>query len=451
MDKREPDNHTGDDARRVRETRGTCPVCFEIVPACVILKEGAVYLEKNCPEHGSHRVLLSNHGDYYLPLMEAYFDLLPESLPQRDYILRLTGRCNMDCPICLASANRYEEQDLPLEQIRDFLRGRRRLKLDLMGAEPTEREDLETIIREIKQGSHIAALHTNGLRIADPTYLERLVAAGLDEVHLQMDGFDEQADRVLRGRSTVKQKKQALAALERFDLATDLVVTLLKGVNEDQMAPVLDYAARHPFIKEVFFLGCRQLGGAAQGYEDRCLVPDEVIDLLEARTNGKVNREDLRVFQKLYFAVLSIFRVRKCFYIHHYLVLRHRDGYRPVSQDMDLPYLEVRLDRFRVLRKKRARRAVPYLLVHIVRSILRRRGYSLLFHGAGLGLMMLLGFNLKRLRRRLILLGFITACDPWIHDEQVALNCGKGEVATDVGVHEAGADANVKRERLHRK
>jgi hypothetical protein len=33
----------------------------------------------------------------------------------------------------------------------------------------------------------------------------------------------------------------------------------------------------------------------------------------------------------------------------------------------------------------------------------------------------------------------------------VASNCGKGELARDIGLHEAGSDANVARERLHRR
>jgi len=94
-------------------------------------------------------------------------------------------------------------------------------------------------------------------------------------------------------------------------------------------------------------------------------------------------------------------------------------------------------------------RGTAYLGFSSVVAILRKRGLPLLVDGAVLSLMLLLGFDLSRLKRRVILIGFITACDPWIHDQQIAANCGKGEVATDIGVHDAGADANVARERLH--
>ena len=56
------------------------------------------------------------------------------------------------------------------------------------------------------------------------------------------------------------------------------------------------------------------------------------------------------------------------------------------------------------------------------------------------------GMNLRHVPRRFLLVGFITACDPWNFDAQVAVNCGKGELSADGGFVESGAVANVRRE-----
>lgn len=439
------------DERVLRRTRGTCPVCVEMVPARVVEVSGTITLVKTCETHGEHRVLLSRRPDYFAPLMAYYFDVMPESLPQRDYILRLTHRCNMQCPICLASSDEFPERDLRIDEVRALLAGRRRVKLDLMGAEPTLWPDLVPLIREAHAAGHITALHTNGLTIAREEDLRRLVDAGLDEVHLQFDGFSDEQDRVLRGRPMAEVRRQVLEGLERHQVATDLVVTLLDGVNLDQMMPILDFAAEHPFVKEVFYLGCRRLGRATSQFADQSLPPDLVIDEAEQRSHGVINRDDLRAFNKLYFAMLCIFRLRKCFYIHHYMVLREGKTYRPVSAYIDLPYLEPHLDRFRELHGKSRLGAIAYLLPHIGLAIARKGGHPLLLHGAILPVLLKVGFNLSRLKSRIILLGFISACDPWMHDEQIAANCGKGELATDLGLNQAGADANVLRERLHRR
>jgi molybdenum cofactor biosynthesis enzyme MoaA len=422
----------------------------QTVPARVIVEGGHVFLEKSCPAHGVERALLSRHPDYYRKLLDFYFDALPRSLPQRDYILRLTGRCNLQCPICLADANDFPEADFTLDDLTAFLRGRRKLKLDLMGAEPTLHPQLVEMIRLAERLGHITALHTNGLAIQDRAYLDGLLAAGLREVHLQCDGFDDEHDRVIRDRPMTAAKREALAALEARGVATDLVVTIVRGVNESAMRPMLDYAAQHEFVKEVFYLGCRRLGRATEAFAERSYAPDELIDVLEQQTGGRVRRADLLTFQKLYFSLLALLGVRKCFYIHHYLALRTRDGWRPVADFADLAYLAPRLDRFRALFRRWGRWAAPYLLFHGAVSVLKRGGFALAGEAARLLGLLALGFDLSRVRRRSILLGFITACDPWLHDVQVAANCGKGEASTDLGVREAGADANVERERRHR-
>jgi len=437
-------------SRTLRETSGTCPRCIRVVPAEIVEDNGRVFIEKHCPSHGSIRALISVSPEYYEELSRYYFSVMGESLPQRDYILRLTGRCNMNCPICLAYANDHTEEDLPGSEIRQLTEQGRRVKLDLMGAEPTLRPDLADIIREANGSGHITALHTNGIKLGDRDYCKTLVDAGLDEVHLQFDGFSDAHDMKIRGRRMIEHKRRVLAVLEEFNLATDLVVTIARGSNEDEMLKVLDYAAAHSFVKEVFYLGCRRLGRATDDFADQCLVPDEVLAILEEKSSGRISRDDLRVFQKLYFALLAVFRVRKCFYIHHYMVVRSRDGWEPISRRIDLPWLERRLDRFPGFFNISRLLGAAYLGLSAALAVLRRGSFRLLVDGGVLALMLALGFDLSRMKRRHILLGFITACDPWIYDEEVSANCGKGEVSTDLGRYESGADANIARERLHR-
>lgn len=436
-------------SRILRRNRGTCPICIEMVEAQIVEDDGKIYMEKICPEHGLNRALISVAPEYFKDLANFFFDVLPESLPQRDYILRLTGRCNMKCPICLASANEYEEQDLPLETIRKLMSRGKRIKLDLMGAEPTLRKDLVDILREAHEKGHITALHTNGIRLGEEGYLKSLVEAGLDEVHLQFDGFNNEHDLNIRGQDMSTHKARALELLEKHDVATDLVVTIVQDSNEDDMVKVLDYASTKAFIKEVFYLGCRPLGRATEDFADRSLMPDQVLDILEQKTGGRVNRDDVRIFQKLYFAMIAVFKVRKCFYIHHYLLHRRKGNWVPISEEMDLEYLEPRLERFRRLFKRSRLLAAGYLGLHTVFSIIKRGRFRPVWDGMILTLMLMLGFDLSRLKSRPILLGFITACDPWIFAEEISGNCGKGEISTDLGHHESGALANVSRERLH--
>lgn len=427
-------------------TASLCPRCLRRIEAHLLVREGNVLLEKHCNEHGTTTALLSRHPDYFLPLRRFYFALNRGSYPQKDFIVHLTDRCNMACPICLAEAGQRHTEDYPTEDLLGFLRGKRGCKIDLMGAEPTTRAELPELIRRILRSGNLAALHTNGIRLADPAYCRTLRRAGLREVHLQFDGFDDRVNRCLRGGDYAAEKLRTLANLERLGFSVDLVVTLARGVNEDQIAPILDFAATHPFVKEVFFLGCRFLGRAKAQALERCLTPDEVIDLVEEHTLGLLERADLRRFQKLYFTLLSLFKIRKCFYIQHYLFLRDRGTLVPLAKAFPLAALEPVLDRYRSHVEAGKPQARATLLLAAARILGKTVTPSLAWELGSFVLPFARGFDLARLPARPLLIGFISACDGLIYDEAVAQNCGKGAISKELGVQSCGALDNVVRD-----
>jgi hypothetical protein len=89
---------------------------------------------------------------------------------------------------------------------------------------------------------------------------------------------------------------------------------------------------------------------------------------------------------------------------------------------------------------------VPRFCLEAVPCFLHPRALKMAAEFAALGMLMMFGFDLKRVRKRSILLGYITACDPLIYDAGIAENCGKGEISRDLGIQESGALANVLRE-----
>jgi hypothetical protein len=431
----------------IRRTHALCPQCLRCVPAEVQEHERRIWLVKRCGIHGESRAFLSDHPAYYRDLNRFYFGVMRRSYAQRDYILRLTERCNLECPICLAGANQDILADFTVADVRQLVRRLRGAKLDLMGCEPTLLPDLPEILRVIRQSGNISALHTNGIALADFAYVQRLQQAGLDEVHLQFDGFDDEVYRVLRNKPLLEIKRKAFANLERLGIPVDLVMTVLAGVNEKEILPVLQFGAEHANVKEVFFLGCRMLGRAVGRFEQAQLLPDQVIDLLAQATQGRISRERVRRFQKLYFTLLSIFGVRKCLYIQHYLLFRCRSGsFVALDELVNMGRLERICERFRVRREQEHWTATPLFFLESLPVVMNVKTLGLLRELLMLSLLMMLGFNLRKVRKRSILLGYITACDPLIYDTAVAENCGKGEISRDLGFQEAGALANVMRE-----
>ena len=434
------------DSSVIRETESVCPICLARIKADIKEKDSGVYLEKSCIKHGTFRLLLSRHPEYYRELNDFYFSLMSESHPQHDYILHLTNTCNLNCPICLADANQRGTQDYSLKDLKEFLKNKKNYKIDLMGAEPTTREDLPEIIETVNRSGNIAALHTNGIKLADFDYLKLLVDSGLHEVHLQFDGFDDWAYEQIRGRKLLATKIDALENLERLDVATDLVATIVRGVNEREMVKILDFGVRKTYIKEIFFLGCRFLGAAKTLPIENCIMPDELIDMLQEQTKGKISRANIYQFQKLYFALLSAFSKRKCFYIHHYMIIRNQSGFIPLDQIIDLKVIEDNLEKFKDMKIRGNKLALPYLMVCLIFKLVGLRGLFLLREFLSFSFPFIRGFNLSKLPRKSVLLGFITACDSYSLDYQIAQNCGKGAISVEFGVEDCGAIDNVRRD-----
>jgi sulfatase maturation enzyme AslB (radical SAM superfamily) len=419
----------------IRETKSVCPECLETIKADILEDNGKVYMAKECLKHGKFRLLLSNHPWYYRQLSDFYFSVMTKSFPQRDYIVNLTNKCNLDCPICLADSNLYNDGDYPSDKLTDFLKGKRNFKIDLMGSEPTMREDLPDIISMIARSGNVAALHTNGIKISEFSYLERLKKAGLREVHLQFDGFDDRIYETIRGKKLLDIKFKALDNLERLNISTDLKVTVVRGVNENQMAKILDCAVKHKFIKEVFFLGCRYLGRAKGLSFERCLMPDELIDILENQTSGKISRENIFLFQKLYFSLLAAFSVKKCFYNQHFLIKRRKNGYTAINEIIDLKDISAKLDKIKNSK------------LSLISIFLKFRYISRLKDLIPMAFSFVRGFRLAKVSDKTILLGFISACDAYSFDHQIADNCGKGAISVGFGIRDIGAVDNVFREK----
>jgi len=439
------------DRRLIRRTKSVCPVCLKGVDASIVERDGKVYMDKACPAHGDSSLLISSDAAYYRSLSDYYFPLMAKSLTQKDYIAHLTNRCDLDCPICLARANQRDVPDYPLADLKEFLKGKTGYKIDLMGAEPAMREDLPQIIEAVKRSGNISALHTNGVKIADRRYLAELKKAGLDEVHLQFDGFDDAAYKLIRGKALGETKKKALGNLEELGIATDLVVTIVRGVNEKEAKTAFDYAVGHTFVKEVFLLGCRFLGGAKELPLENCMMPDELIDVLESATDGRISRGNVLKFQKLYFALLAAFSVRKCFYINHYLISRKNDTYLTLDEIYNLDSIERNLERFKEMKLSGNRLAVPYLVASLARALFDRRTFRHMGSLLSMALPFLRGFNLSRLSGSNILIGYISACDAYSFDYEIAKNCGKGAISCELGIQDTGAIDNILRDKIYSK
>lgn len=257
----------------LRPTRSVCPVCLQPLPAQLRRRQGVVYMEKTCPEHGSFAVpvwrdkLDMEQWRGPLPQLAAgENERCPQDCgicPQHQQgsccvLLEVTRRCDLNCRFCFAQGDLPEPSLEELKQAVDKiiqLAGQPPL-LQLSGGEPSLRDDLPDLVAYAKaQGCKYVQLNSNGLRLAqDEDYARRLAQAGLSFVFLQFDGVDNQVYKQLRRAPLLKQKLRAIEVCDKYNLGVTLVPTVVRGVNEGQLGEIIRLGASlSPAVRGVHF------------------------------------------------------------------------------------------------------------------------------------------------------------------------------------------------------
>jgi len=183
-------------------------------------------------------------------------------------ILEINEACNLSCPVCFAESSVKREGHRPLDEIERMLdilvesEGEPDL-VQLSGGEPTLHPRFFDILDAARARPirHLM-INTNGLRIArEPGFAERLAeyAPGF-EVYLQFDSLKRDALMELRGADLTGVRREALEALERNNISTTLVVTVKKGVNDDEIADIVRHALTWRCVRGVTFQPIQDAG-----------------------------------------------------------------------------------------------------------------------------------------------------------------------------------------------
>jgi|SRR6187402_805752 len=270
-----------------------CTTCYRRVDAKIVFEEGKVFMLKRCAEHGFERVLVSDDVDYYRRCREVF--IKPPEMPQQyntpvkygcpydcglcpDHeqhsclsLIEICDACNLACPICYAESGPHRTGPgayRTLEQVEAMLDlvVRNELEPDVVqisGGEPTIHPQFFEILDAAKRRpiKHLM-VNTNGLRIAqEEGFAERLAEYMPQfELYLQFDSLKESALKMLRGADLRRVREKALEKLNRLNISTTLVVTVERGVNDDEMGEIVDFALKQRCVRGVTFQPVQQAG-----------------------------------------------------------------------------------------------------------------------------------------------------------------------------------------------
>src|SRR5690606_37621626 len=163
----------------------------------------------------------------------------------------LTNRCNMMCDPCFMDANQvgyvHELEWEDIKQILDdslSIKPRRQLSVQFSAGEPTLSPHFFQAIEYSREcGYFCVQCASNGIAFAeDPDFAHRAKKAGLRLCYLQFDGVTNAANSHRKVGNLFDVKLRAIENLAAAGIDVVLVVTVVNGVNNDQVGPIIQFA-----------------------------------------------------------------------------------------------------------------------------------------------------------------------------------------------------------------
>lgn len=246
--------------------KAVCPGCRRLAEARYVLGPTCVALSLVCPQDGVHSGEVSTDPEYF-----ARGLALAGDAPQRaaGVIVEVLDGCNLRCPTCIAGSGPDLDNKRDPAAVGGHLSalgaaGRLPAVL-LSGGEPTIHPQIHEFLSVVEAaGTRRRILITNGVRAAaNPSYVRSLFRGhAVWEVFLQYDSRRARVLEDLRGGDLREVRSRALANLGDAGVPTTLVCVIKAGMNDDEIAELVDFAIAQPHVVGLQFQPMKQAGRA---------------------------------------------------------------------------------------------------------------------------------------------------------------------------------------------
>ena len=237
------------------------------IKAEIVEENGRILMRKVCERHGPFEDVLSTNPAFTRRIEGLFFGRDFEVSDDlnihrhgcssikygRGTVLTvdLTNRCNMMCGPCFMDANQvgyvhepsFEEVKAILDRAVSF-KPRRQVIVLFSGGEPTLSPwFLDSVAYAKKLGFYRILAATNGIRFAQSEEFTRQAReAGLHGTYLQFDGTTNEKNRHRGVTNLLDVKLHAIDNMARVGMKTTLVTTIINGINNDAVGPIVDFA-----------------------------------------------------------------------------------------------------------------------------------------------------------------------------------------------------------------
>ncbi len=208
--------------------------------------------------------------------------------PLSNLRLSVTDRCNLRCAYCMPEREYVwlpRAEILTLEEIArlfDVFLALGVTRARLTGGEPLLRRDLPTLVGLLREkpGLQDLAMTTNGVLLAEAA--RPLREAGLHRVTISLDTLQPARFETLTRTANLNRVLAGIdaAAAEGF-ASVKLDTVVIRGVNDDEIVPLLEYARRQG--AELRYIEYMDVGGATGWTPEKVFSRTDMLRVLESR------------------------------------------------------------------------------------------------------------------------------------------------------------------------
>ena len=210
--------------------------------------------------------------------------------------ISLLNKCNLSCTYCTMGEGQ-EKEDATQLSTSGFLKivGHLHNVLDLQtirltGGEPLLYHDLLPVITGIKEiGIAQIKITTNGFLLEKTAMPMKL--AGMKSVNVSLDSIDENIFFLMSKRNNVQRVLNGVETALAAGLQVKLNAVIMKGINQSQILPLLEYAFEHNII--IRFLEVMAMGHLYHQSQKYFFSQEELLTVIASKYDfKKLNREE---------------------------------------------------------------------------------------------------------------------------------------------------------------
>jgi cyclic pyranopterin phosphate synthase len=201
--------------------------------------------------------------------------------------MSVTDRCDLRCRYCMAERMTFlpRKDVLSLEEIvelADIFIARRVRRIRLTGGEPLVRKGIDQLVGalggRIGRGLDELTMTTNGTRLAG--HARRLFDSGIRRINVSLDSRDPDRFRHITRQGDLAQVLGGIEAAASAGLRIKINMVALKGINEDEFAPMLRWCGSQGH--DLTLIETMPLGDVEDDRTDHYLPLSEVRERLAA-------------------------------------------------------------------------------------------------------------------------------------------------------------------------